>query len=78
MSRIIVESPVALQLQQAHQVVELCDPTGRVLGRFVPSVDLSQWEASFTEIDEEELDRRAKSKELYTTKQVLDHLKNLE
>lgn len=58
--------------------VELCDPSGRVLGRFVPLIDLSEWEPVSPDISEEELLRRSQSKEkTYTTAEVLAYLEKL-
>ncbi len=45
----------------------MCDPSGKVLGRFVPLIDLSEWEPVTPEISEEELDRRERSNERRST-----------
>jgi hypothetical protein len=39
---------------------------------------MSDWEPVSPEVSEEELDRRAKSNDWYTTEEVLAHLKKLE
>lgn len=78
MSQIIVDTVLSSKLDQQFHPVELCDPSGRVLGRFVPKVDLSEWESITPDISEEELDRREKSTEWYTTEEVMAHLKSLE
>jgi hypothetical protein len=78
MIQIILDASVASKLIQVIHPVELCDPSGRVLGRFVPLIDPSEWEALSPAISEEELDRRAQSTEWYTTEEVLAHLKSLE
>ena len=78
MSQIILDANVSSQLHKLMHAVELCDPSGRVLGRFVPLIDLSEWEPISPEVSEEELDRRSKSKEKrYTTAEVLAHLEKL-
>lgn len=78
MSQIILDASVASLLHALTQPVELCDPSGRVLGSFVPMVDMSEWEPIGPDISEEELDRRAKSTEKrYTTAEVLEHLRKL-
>ncbi len=59
-------------------MVELRDPSGRVIGRFLPQFDTSEWEPLTPEISEEELDRREKSDKWYTTEEVLAHLTSLE
>jgi len=74
----MVDAALSSKLGQQFQPVELCDPSGRVLGQFIPQVDLSEWEAVTPEISEEELDRREKSTDWYTTEEVLAYLKNLE
>ena len=75
MTRIIIDAPFLSQLQQATQPVELCDPSGRVLGQFVPAPLSSAWEFLTPDISEEELDRRTRSTEKrYTTAEVLKHL----
>ena len=78
MSQIIVDAALSSQLGQQFHPVELCDPTGRVLGQFIPKVDMSEWEPISPEISEEELDECEKSTEWYTTEEVLAYLKNLE
>ncbi|MBY0526761.1 MAG: hypothetical protein K2R98_25440 [Gemmataceae bacterium] len=78
MTQITLDAYVASALHKVHQEVELCDPTGRVLGRFVPTIDMSQWVPVTPDISEEELDRRQNSNKWHTTEQVLEHLKKLE
>jgi hypothetical protein len=78
MTRITVNGEFSSKLQELVEEVELCDPSGRVLGRFVPEFDPSQWELAEPEISEEELQRREQSTEWYTTEEVLAHLKSLE
>lgn len=66
------------QLHGLSEVAELCDPSGRVIGRFVPVLDLSDWEPASPDVSEEELDRRERSSQWYTTAEVLAHLDGLE
>ena len=63
MTRITLDASSSSQLHGVVRPVELCDPSGKVLGRFVPLIDLSEWEPLSPDISEEELDRRANSKE---------------
>ena len=78
MNQITLDPTLSKQLHGLGQVVELCDPSGQVLGRFVPVVDLNEWEPLSPVVSEEELDRRASSKEKrYTTSEVLAHLEKL-
>jgi hypothetical protein len=77
-TQIIVDAALSTQLHSVTRPVELCDVSGQVLGRFVPLINLSEWEPLSPDISEEELDRRAKSKEKrYTTAEVLAHLEKL-
>ena len=78
MTRITVDATLSGQLHELTQVVELCDPSGRVLGQFVPALDPSEWEVVGPEASEEELDRRERSNEKrYTTAEVLAYLEKL-
>jgi hypothetical protein len=78
MTQIILDASLASKLNDIIHPVELCDPSGRVMGRFVPLIDPSEWEPVSPEATEEELDRREQSTEWYSTEEVLAHLKNLE
>ena len=77
MPKITLDDALSSKLHELSQVVELCDPTGRVLGRFIPQMDMSEWEPISPDVSEEELDRREKSTEWYTTAEVLAHLEKL-
>jgi hypothetical protein len=78
MTRIILDSATSDQLNKLGQPAELCDASGKVLGRFVPLIDLSEWEPVSPDISEEELQRRSKSTEKrYSTAEVLKHLEQL-
>ena len=75
MTQITLDAALAGKLNELGQVVELCDPSGRVVGRFVPLIDLSKWEPISPDVSEEELERRKQSKEKrYTTEEVLAYL----
>jgi hypothetical protein len=78
MTQIMLDATTAHQLQQLQQPADLCDPSGNVVGRFVPPlIDLSKWEPLTPDVSEEELDRREQSTEWYTTEEVLAHLEKL-
>jgi hypothetical protein len=78
MTRITLDASLAAQLQQLGQSAELCDPNGQVVGRFVPLIDLAQWEPVSADVSSEELARRAKStSKRYSTVEVLAHLEKL-
>ncbi len=78
MSKITVDAALATQLDRVEGAVDICDPSGKVLGRFVPVFDLNEVEFLTPPVSEEELDRREKSNEKrYTTQEVLDYLRKL-
>ena len=78
MNQITLDLALSKQLHSLGQVVELCDPSGKVLGRFVPVVDLNDWEPLSPDVSDSELERRSKSKEKrYTTAEVVAHLEKL-
>jgi hypothetical protein len=56
MSRVVVDPATGSQLRQAQQTLELVDPSGRLLGHFVPLTIPSG--ALEPKISEEELRRR--------------------
>ena len=45
MTRVTLDAVASSKLHELGEPVELCDPSGKVLGRFVPAIDLTQWEA---------------------------------
>ncbi len=78
MTQIILDAQLSSKLNAIDHPVELCDPSGPVLGRFMPLIDLSEWEPVTPSASEEELDRREQAKEKrYTTAEVLAYLEKL-
>ena len=79
MPRLVIDATLPQKLLECFEPAELCDGTGRVLGRFVPTLDRLQKRYDLgPEISDEELERRANSKERrYTTEEVLARLKEL-
>jgi hypothetical protein len=78
MVQITIDADVAAKLRAHVTEVELCDPSGRIIGRFYPKIDLSDWEPVTPDISEEELAAREKSTDWLSTEEVLAHLKSLE
>ena len=78
MSRVTVDGALSAKLHELGQPAELCDPSGKVLGRFVPALDFSKWEAIAPEASSEELDRREQSADWHSTKEVVARLARLE
>ncbi len=78
MIRIIIDATLPEKLQHLTEVAEFCDESGRVLGRFLPILDLSQYEPLEPQISQEEIQRRKQNKgKTYPTAEVLDHLENV-
>jgi hypothetical protein len=78
MTQIILDASLSGQLHNLTQPVQLCDPSGRVLGEFVPRIDMSEWEPVTPAASEEELNRREQANEKrYTTAAVLAYLEKL-
>jgi hypothetical protein len=75
MTRVFLDANSATRLHDVCHTVELCDPSGRVLGRFIPVSDPSEWEPMGPDVTEEELDGRERSREKrYSTAEVVAHL----
>jgi hypothetical protein len=58
MTRIIIDAALRSKLDNLLQAVELCDESGRVLGRYVPLLEPSMYEGLEPQISDEELQRR--------------------
>lgn len=78
MSRVTIDDVLSAKLHALDQPAELCDPSGKVLGRFVPALDESKWEAVTPEASVEELDRRERSAEWHSTQDVLSRIARAE
>ncbi len=79
MTRVIVDEILRSKLYNLTEPLELCDPSGRVLGRLVPTFDLSDYEPWIPEFTDEELRLAEQSDEKrYTTAEMLAHLAALE
>lgn len=78
MTQITLDPELAGRLSHLLQTVELCDSSGRVLGRFVPATESSRWEPIGPDVSEDELDRREQSDERrYSTTEVVARLESL-
>ena len=78
MTRILVDAALPAKLPQMTEPVELCNESGRVLGRYIPSSDYSEYGPRDAQVSEEELDRRSRSNEkTYTTAEVIAYLEKL-
>lgn len=78
MNRILMNETLRSLLHNLSQPLELCDESGRVVGRVFPALDPSAyepWEPVFTE---DELRRQEQSNEQrFSTAQVLAELEKL-
>jgi hypothetical protein len=77
MNAFLLPETVASQLQGLPHPVNLCDPSGKTLGYFVPAVDPSLYEIDGPEPTQEELRDSEESSEWSTTDQVLRDLEKL-
>ena len=74
MTQIVFDAELRNKLHGLTQQFEVCDESGRVVGRFYPVPDLSQYEPLEPQVSDEELRRREPSTEWYSTAKVLAHL----
>lgn len=78
MTRITLDSDLRSKLLDLSRPLELCDESGRVLARLLPTLDPSQFEGLEPQISREELELRKQHKgKTYTTAEVLAHLEAL-
>jgi hypothetical protein len=76
--RIVLDAALVERIRATMESVEVYDAAGNVVGLFVPKIDPSEYEELGPEISDEELQRRADSKEpRYTTAEVLRYLEDL-
>jgi hypothetical protein len=62
MSSIVVDTALLAQIQGAYQPVELRDPSGRLLGHFVPIFSQPRSAQMEPKISEDELNRRQQAR----------------
>jgi hypothetical protein len=75
MTRVVVDDVLLSRLRNLTEPLELCDPSGRVLGRVVPVLDRAKYEGTDPQIGLEEIERRKANKgKGLTTAQVLARL----
>lgn len=76
MTRVVVDETLRSRLHNLTQPLELCDESGRVIGRVFPAEDVSEYELSQPPISEGEVQRLLKENR-YTTDEVLARLETL-
>jgi hypothetical protein len=78
MTRILVDEVLRSRLLNLDRRIELCDESGRVVARVLPTYDSSKFEGLEPQITKEELERRKQNKgKTYTTAEVIAHLEKL-
>ena len=77
MEKIIIDTSTLAKLGHLREQYEICDASGRLLGRFFPVADRTLYDEIQKDIIEEELDRRSQATEVYSTAEVLRHLEQL-
>lgn len=77
MTKVTVDEALLSRLYNLSEPLELCDASGRLLGRVIPVPDLSEYEAWEPPMDEEDLLRREQEVESFTTAEVLAYLESL-
>jgi hypothetical protein len=73
MTRVNLDAALLSKLFNLTQPLELCDESGRLLGRFIPIPDLSRANGAEPQLSEEELQRREQEPD-YSTAEVLGRL----
>jgi hypothetical protein len=75
MTQVIVDEALRAKLLDLTRPLELCDSSGRVLGRFLPVLDPALYEGLEPQISEEEIQRRKQNKgKTSSTAEVLARL----
>ena len=77
MNRIVLDAALLQKLGDLKEAAELCDESGRVLGKLYPVFNLDDYEAWVPPMDEEELRRREESNDWITTDELLDEMEKL-
>jgi hypothetical protein len=86
MTKIILDASASNKLSEASHPVNLCDPSGRLLGQFIPLplvdpaylvLDPAEWEVLSPPLSDEELERRMQNDKRFTTAEVLAYLEKL-
>jgi hypothetical protein len=76
MTRLTIDDALGSQLAGQQGCVELCDPSGKTIGFFTPLVPGSQPQRLEPKVSEEELDRREKEEQTYSTAEVKARLES--
>jgi hypothetical protein len=74
MTKLVLTGDLSRQLTSIHGCVALCDDTGQTIGFFTPAAPDSP---RGPRVNDEELDRRDREEPIFTTDDVLAHLRSL-
>ncbi len=78
MTKVTIEASFRGKFLDFKEPLELCDESGKVVGRFLPSVGEPEYEGLESKITKEELLRRkASGEQTYSTAEVMQRLENL-
>jgi hypothetical protein len=77
MNRIIVDQTTITVLNNLDHSTEICDPSGHVVGYFTPVADRELYAELDIPTDEQELLRRENELQIFSTAEILEHLKKL-
>ena len=77
MEKLTIDKATLARLGNLRNQYEICDDSGRLLGRFFPVAEQNLYDEIDLEISEEELDRRSRETDVYSTSEVLRHLERL-
>ncbi len=78
MTQVLVDEALRAKLLDLTRPLELCDSSGRVLGRFLPVLDPALYEGLEPDISEAEIQARKQNKgKTYSTAEVLAQLEKL-
>ena len=72
MTQIYLDATLRTKLSNPNEPFELCDESGRILGRYSPVGTRKG-----PQVSDEELERREQETETFTTEEVLAHLEKL-
>lgn len=78
MKRVTFDSELEARVGPLEEEIEVCDATGRTLGRFLPEGIYRRYlyEWANLQFDDNDLDRAAQQPGGYTTEEVLQHLRS--
>ena len=77
MNRVVIDQQLRNKLGNLEQALELCDESGQILAYLTPAMPREAYESVESPHSEEELQRREREEETYSTSEVLRRLEQL-